>query len=81
MAARARPPAHAVRVSALVGPLRGLRQRRTGTHKARASSFSSAICPIWVGSLAYLSENSDGGCYAELLETLAREVEAALALR
>jgi DMSO reductase family type II enzyme chaperone len=32
----------------------------------------------WVGSLAHLSENAGGGCYAELLEALAREVEAAL---
>ena len=32
----------------------------------------------WAGSLAHLAENSDGGCYAELLEALAREVEAAL---
>lgn len=33
----------------------------------------------WVGTVAHLSENSDGGCYAELLEALAREVESALA--
>jgi nitrate reductase assembly molybdenum cofactor insertion protein NarJ len=32
----------------------------------------------WVGSLAHLSHNSDGGCYADLLEALAREVESAL---
>ena len=32
----------------------------------------------WVGSLAHLAENSGGGCYAELLEALAREVESAL---
>jgi len=33
----------------------------------------------WVGNLAHLSENSEAGCYAELLEALAREVESALA--
>ena len=32
----------------------------------------------WVGSLAHLSASSGGGCYAELLEALAREVESAL---
>ena len=32
----------------------------------------------WVGSLAHLSHNSDRGCYAELLEALATEVESAL---
>lgn len=32
----------------------------------------------WVGSLAHLSDNAGGGCYAELLEALAREVESAL---
>jgi DMSO reductase family type II enzyme chaperone len=33
----------------------------------------------WIGSLAHLAENSSGGCYAELLEALAREVERSLA--
>ncbi len=32
----------------------------------------------WAGSLAHLAENSDAGCYAELLEALAREVERSL---
>ena len=32
----------------------------------------------WVGSLAHLAENAGGGCYAELLEALAREVERSL---
>jgi hypothetical protein len=33
----------------------------------------------WVGSLAHLAGDSGGGCYAELLEALAREVERSLA--
>jgi DMSO reductase family type II enzyme chaperone len=33
----------------------------------------------WVGNIAHLSRNADGGCYADLLEALAFEVEAALA--
>jgi DMSO reductase family type II enzyme chaperone len=33
----------------------------------------------WVGSLAHLAGNAGGGCYAELLEALAREVERNLA--
>jgi DMSO reductase family type II enzyme chaperone len=33
----------------------------------------------WVGSLAHLAENSGGGCYADLLEAVAREVERSLA--
>lgn len=33
----------------------------------------------WAGSLAHLAGNVEGGCYAELLEALAREVESALA--
>jgi DMSO reductase family type II enzyme chaperone len=32
----------------------------------------------WVGSLAHLAGNSGAGCYAELLEALAREVERSL---
>jgi nitrate reductase assembly molybdenum cofactor insertion protein NarJ len=42
------------------------------------SEFLERHLSHWVGSLAHLAENSDGGCYAELLEALAREVEAAL---
>ncbi|HTP33876.1 MAG TPA: molecular chaperone TorD family protein [Candidatus Acidoferrales bacterium] len=32
----------------------------------------------WVGSLAHLAESAGGGCYAELLEALAREIESNL---
>ncbi len=32
----------------------------------------------WVGSLTHLAENAGGGCYAEILEGLAREVESHL---
>ena len=46
--------------------------------RARAE-FLERHLSHWVGSLAHLSENAGGGCYAELLEALAREVEAALA--
>ena len=45
--------------------------------RARAE-FLERHLSHWVGSLAHLSENSGGGCYAELLEALAREVESAL---
>jgi DMSO reductase family type II enzyme chaperone len=33
----------------------------------------------WIGSLAHLAENAEGGCYAEILAALAREAEATLA--
>jgi DMSO reductase family type II enzyme chaperone len=46
--------------------------------RARAE-FLERHLSHWAGSLAHLAENSGGGCYAELLEALAREVEAALA--
>jgi TorA maturation chaperone TorD len=45
--------------------------------RARAE-FLERHLSHWVGSLALLAENSGGGCYAELLEALAREVESAL---
>lgn len=43
------------------------------------SEFVERHLSHWTGSLAHLAENSDGGCYADILEALAREVEAALA--
>ncbi len=42
------------------------------------SEFLERHLSHWIGSLAHLAHDSDGGCYAELLEALAREVEAAL---
>ncbi len=46
--------------------------------RARAEFLERHLCH-WIGSLAHLAETAGGGCYAELLEALAREVEAALA--
>ena len=43
------------------------------------SEFVERHLSHWAGSLAHLAENADGGCYAEILEALAREVESALA--
>jgi len=45
--------------------------------RARAE-FLERHLAHWVGSLAHLAANANGGCYAELLEALAREVEPAL---
>ena len=45
--------------------------------RARAD-FLERHLAHWVGSLAHLSENANGGCYAELLEALARAVESEL---
>ncbi len=45
--------------------------------RARAD-FLERHLAHWVGSLAHLTENANGGCYAGLLEALARSVEAAL---
>jgi nitrate reductase assembly molybdenum cofactor insertion protein NarJ len=46
--------------------------------KRARTEFLERHLSHWVGSLAHVSENAGGGCYAELLEALAREVEAAL---
>jgi DMSO reductase family type II enzyme chaperone len=47
--------------------------------KLARAEFLERHLAHWVGSLAHLSENANAGCYAELLEALARAVESALA--
>ena len=47
--------------------------------KRARTEFLERHLAHWAGSLAHLSENANGGCYAKLLEALAREVESALA--
>lgn len=46
--------------------------------RARREFLERHLCH-WAGNLAHLAENAGGGCYAVLLEGLARQVEAALA--
>ena len=51
----------------------------TASVKRARVEFLERHLSHWVGSLAHQSENAGGSCYAEVLEALARDVEAALA--
>jgi len=52
-------------------------QDQPSVRRAR-SEFLERHLSHWVASLAHLAGNSSAGCYAELLEALARQVESAL---
>jgi hypothetical protein len=60
------------------GSLRSAGNRDLESVQRARAEFLERHLSHWVGSLAHLSENSDGGCYAALLEALAREVESTL---
>ncbi|HUI54546.1 MAG TPA: molecular chaperone TorD family protein [Bryobacteraceae bacterium] len=45
--------------------------------KLARTDFLERHLSHWIGSLTHLARNANGGCYAEVLEDLAREVQSA----